>query len=267
MVKYFFLLVLLVNSTFLKAEILVTGNPKEDLYSTVDLFLKSSYRQFTVKNNLFYGATGIGASWYAFEHDDRLSNHSQQKEIKSHVDFVGDMGIAFNFPILHLSMYYAGKNTNNKKLMQFSMEYAAAMYLTLAETGILSYISIHERPNKEGLSDWETKFRADSSWPSGHIVPYAALFFKTLQFYGPVYALGPAVLTLWSGMQRVREGRHYHSDVISSFFLTGLASEGVRAVAGYDGNNSLYKWVFEHQAQVSIIKDRKRAGARISFTY
>ncbi len=267
MVKKILFLICLLNLVTLNAQTIATGNAKEDLYSTIGLFLKGSYGQFSETSNIGYGVAGVGASWYSFEHDQRLSDNARAKRLPSHIDFVGDLGIALNFAILHIGLYYIGQKNNDTKLMQFSMEYMAAMYLTLAETGLLSYISVHERPNQSDLSKWETEFRGSSSWPSGHIVPYAALFFKTLQFYGPAWSTIPAVLTLWSSMQRVREGRHYMSDVVSAFFLTALASEGVRAAANYESNHPFYKWVFEHEAKVGVLKFRDAIGPKLVFTY
>jgi len=267
MVKYLFALLVVFNITNAHSQILATGDVKKDLYSTVQLFLEGSYTQFTERNNIGYGLAGVGATWYSFEHDQRLSDNARAKDLPGYIDFVGDMGIALNFPILHAGLYYIGLKNEDKKLMQFSMEYMAAMYLTLAETGLLSYISVHERPNQEKLSKWETEFRGKSSWPSGHIVPYAALFFKTLQFYGPAWAAVPGLLTIWSSMQRVREGRHYVSDVVTSFFLTAIASEGVRASASYSGNDPFYKWVFEHKARVGVLKYKNAIGPKIVFNF
>ena len=187
------------------------------------------------------------ANWYAFEHDDRISLHQRGKKLHKYIDIIGDLGVVTNFPILPLAWWYYAKYTDNNKHRQFAMEYTATLYLALAESGILSYIPIHERPVTTDISFWEEAFRDDSSWPSGHVIPYMALFFKTLQFYGPYWSLIPLALTYFGSLQRIRDGKHWPSDVIGSFFITAFASEGVRAAAKYKNNHPFYKWIFEHE--------------------
>ena len=152
-------------------------------------------------------------------------------------------------------------------MMQFMMEYASAMYLTLAETGILSYIQIHKRPSPHNISFWEKEFRGNSSWPSGHIVPYSALFFKTLQFYGPAWSTIPLALTLMSSLQRMQDGKHYLSDIVGAFFLSAIASEGVRKVANYNGNHGFYKRWIEHEAKVGMLRYKGAWGPIVSFRF
>lgn len=240
---------------------------KSDFKQTVSYLLKGSLLQFTQKSNLYYGA-GAGVSlWYSFEHDDRLLANAMQKGLPFHVNFTGDAGIALNFPILSAGFYYYGRKSKDNHLIQFTMEYTATMYLTLVETGLLSYVDVHDRPNSYHLSFWEKEFRGDSSFPSGHIVPYAALFFKTLQFYGPYYAAVPLVLTIWSSMQRVREGRHYISDVVGAFFLTAFASEGVRAAAKYKKNHAFYKFIFEHNVRLTVLRYKSAVGPKLVYEF
>lgn len=244
-----------------------TGDAWTDTKTTFTWLLKASYMQFTVKNNLYYGIAGAGASWYAFEEDDRIAALTQSKEIKNIVDHIGDAGVVLNFPLLHAGLWYYGKKSGNTHMMQFMMEYASAMYLTLAETGILSYIQIHKRPSGDNVSFWETEFRGDSSWPSGHIVPYSALFFKTLQFYGPAWSTIPLVFTVLSGLQRMQDGKHYLSDIVGAFFLSALASEGVRKVAGYNGNHPFYKRWLEHDVKVGMLRYKRAWGPVVSFNF
>jgi hypothetical protein len=71
-------------------------------------------------------------------------------------------------------------------MVQFGQEYFGAMYLTFIESAALSVINIHERPSAAKLSKIETSLRAKSSFPSGHVIPYATLALKTFQFYGPL---------------------------------------------------------------------------------
>jgi membrane-associated phospholipid phosphatase len=226
----------------------------EDGKETLNLMLQGSYLQFTEVNNLYHAAWGVPLTWYGFEHDDRIKNRYGGSEIANLVDHVGDAGVAFNFPILHGAFYYWGKKTGNNHHIQFAKEYFASMYLALLETGLLSYIHVHERPVTGDESFWEEKFRGKSSWPSGHVIPYMTLFFKTMQFYGPEWATIPFVLTVMSSMQRIQDNKHWLSDITASFLLSAWASEGVRKAAGYDKNHPFYRWVFEHDASLGFLR-------------
>lgn len=239
----------------------------KDAKETVGLLIDGSYMQFTTANNLYHAAWGIPLNWYAFEEDDRIQNRYGGTEIANIVDHVGDLGVVFNFPLLHAGFYYYGKKTGNNHHVQFAKEYFASMYLALAESGLLSYVSVHGRPNPTDVSFWEKEFRGDSSWPSGHVVPYMTLFFKTLQFYGPGWAALPLVAVVMSSMQRIQDQKHWFSDITGSLLLSAWASEGVRKAAGYDQNHPFYKWVFEREASIGFIRYRGATGPRISWKF
>lgn len=244
-----------------------TSQEWQDLKESFTWLFQGSYLQFTQKNNLYLAAAGAPVIWYSFEEDKRIQTRYGGTEIKNIVDHIGDAGVAFNFPILHLGFYYYGKSKGQSREVQFAKEYFAAMYLALAETGIFSYIDVHKRPVPGDVSFWESEFRGDSSWPSGHTIPYAALFYKTLQFYGPWWSTIPFALTIASSMQRVQDQKHWLSDVTTSFFLAGFASEGVRAAAKSKDNHPFYKAVFEHDVRVGILKHRNAIGPQVAFTY
>lgn len=266
MLKLLIILTFISNTLFASSDA-PTGDGFEDTKSTVKWMLKGSYMQFQERNNLYYLGAGAAVSWYSFKHDDRLAALAQTKKIHDFVDFVGDAGIALSFPFAAMGAWYYGKKSKNTKLMQFMMEYSAAMYLTLAESGILSYIQIHKRPSQENLSFWEEDFRGSSSWPSGHVVPYATLFFKTLQFYGPAWALIPLGFTVVASMQRMQDGKHYLSDTVGAFFFSAFSSEGVRRAANYSGNHEFYKRWLEHDVQMGVTRYKKSWGPTVSFSF
>lgn len=239
----------------------------EDSKDALDLLVRGSYLQFTEVNNLYHAAWGVPAVAYAFKHDDRIKSRYGGSDIASVVDNVGDLGVVFNFPVLHAGFYYYGKKTGNNHHVQFAKEYFAAMYLALAESGLLSYVSVHSRPETSNQSFWETEFRGDSSWPSGHVVPYMTLFFKTLQFYGPKWSVIPFALSIMSSMQRIQDQKHWLSDVVGSFVLSAWASEGVRKAAGYDKNHPFYKWVFEREGSIGFIRYQDAIGPKVAWRF
>lgn len=237
------------------------------LKDSFSLMFESSYTQFTTKSNLYISAAAAPAILYGFEEDRRVQTRYGGTEIKNIVDHVGDAGVVFNFPLIHLGFYYYGKKKNNPHHMQFAKEYFAAMYLALAESGLLSYVNVHSRPVTRDLSFWESEFRGKSSWPSGHVIPYMSLFWKTLQFYGPAWSALPFAFSILASMQRVQDQKHWQSDIITSFFVSAWASEGVRKAAGYKKNHPFYKWAFESEAKLGILRHKSAVGPMVVWNF
>lgn len=240
----------------------------EALKESFSLLVQGSYKQFTQVNNLGYAAMATPSLIIAFDEDARLERHYQGKSVNKAVDLTGDLGVLLNLPLFPAAIYFVGDYQKNSHLVQFSKEYFAATYLALGESGLISFIHIHERPSSDKLSFWETSFRGDSSFPSGHVIPYQVLFFKTLQFYGPAWSLVPLGISVLASIQRVQDRKHYLSDVVGSFFLSAFASEGVRAAANYAHNDSFYQRFFERsQIQVGLLRHRSAIGPLISVSY
>ena len=152
-------------------------------------------------------------------------------------------------------------------MVRYAMESFSTMFLAMIETGILSYaINVHQRPT-EASNVWEKNFRGDSSWPSGHVIPYTTLFLKTFQFYGPWWSLIPGVLMVATGYERVASGKHYLSDVIGGFFITLFASEGVRVAGKYQDNHPVFKWIYENDLKVGYLRKEDIHVAQLSWSF
>lgn len=246
---------------------LASGKIGKDFKTSFDYLFKGSLLQFKQPQNLYYLGAAAPALWYSFDQDERLSDLARSKELPKHIDIVGDFGVFLNFPVAQAGLYYWARSKEKTHTMQFVMETFATTYLSLLESAFLSFIPIHERPDQNNLSYWETGFRGSSSFPSGHMIPYAAITFKTFQFYGARWAMLPMLLTVWSSQQRVLDGKHYVSDVVGGFFLTAMASEGVRAAAGYSKNHPTYKWLFERNFQVGVTRYEGAIGPRVSIDF
>lgn len=238
------------------------------LTDSFSLLFHGSYKQFGEINNLGYAGLAVPSLIVAFDEDDRLANHYRGKTIDKSINLVGDLGVLFNQPIFPAAIYFFGDYKKNSHTVQFAKELFAATYLALAESGLMSFIHVHERPSTSKLSFWEKSFRGDSSFPSGHVIPYQVLFFKTLQFYGPAWSIIPLGLSVVASMQRVQDSKHYVSDVVGSFFLSAFASEGVRAAANYSANDEFYKRYFERKnIQVGILHYKSAIGPLVSLSY
>ena len=240
----------------------------EGLKSGVTYFYQGSYEQFRAKNNLYWAAAAAPSIWYSFEEDKRITDHERTKNIPKYMQIASDLAPALSFPLIPIAFFSYGVKKDNPRDVEFAKETFATMYLALVESAAISVVHIHERPEKSKLSKWETNFRGSSSYPSGHVIPYAALTLKTLQFYGPYYASVPAAVFLVTSIQRVRDGKHYFSDVVGAFFLTAFASEGVRKAAQSQNSSSLaYKLLFDHGLNIGYIQHEGAIGPRIGLNW
>ena len=226
-------------------------NAWEDFKTSFSWIFKGGVNQFRTKSSLYILAAGAPALWYAFEEDKEYAQKNRTKgKPPGWIRSFHGISVASTFSIQSFALYSISHWSDNEKLRMYAMELFAATNLTLAETFLFSFIPIHERPDTSDLSHWETNFRGDSSFPSGHMVPFAVWTYKTFQYYGPLWALLPASAFAVSSYQRVRENKHYLSDVVGSIILSGLASEGVRVTANYHDNHPVYKWMYEHEVSV-----------------
>lgn len=239
----------------------------DGLKSSLTYFYQGSYMQFTAENNLYYAAAAAPSLWYSFKEDDRISRNARQKNIPKYMEISSDLAPVMSFPLIPIAFFTYGVKKENSKATQFAKETFAATYLALLESAAMSVIDIHERPNNDKLSKWETNFRGGSSFPSGHVIPYAVMTLKAFQFYGPYYALVPAALLTATSIQRVRDGKHYLSDVVGGIFLSAFASEGVRKAANYQDNNVVYKAVFDHNLQIGYTSHNGAIGPRLTFDW
>ncbi|MBC7540876.1 MAG: phosphatase PAP2 family protein [Bacteriovorax sp.] len=228
---------------------------------------QGSYLQFQEKNNLYYAAVAAPALWFSFDQDKRISDNARSKAIPKLIQLSGDMAPLLGLPLISFATFTYGIKHDDKKLVQFAQECFGAMYLAFIESAALSVINIHERPSTAKLSKIETDLRGKSSFPSGHVIPFATLAFKTFQFYGPLWAIAPAGLMVMTSIQRVRDGKHYLSDVVGGFFLSAFASEGVRKAGNFEGNHPDYKFLFERNMTVGIIEHEGRIGPRLTFDW
>lgn len=239
----------------------------EGLKSSLTFLYQGSYMQFTAKNNLYVAAAAAPSLWYSFEEDKRLTNHARTKKIPKYMQISSDLAPVLSFPLIPIAFFSYGVKTDNDRAVQFAKESFATMYLALLESAAFSAVHIHERPDSGKLSKWETNFRGKSSFPSGHVVPYATFAIKTFQFYGPYYAIIPSALFLATSVQRVRDGKHYLSDVVGGFFLTAFASEGVRKAANYQGNNVVFRTLLNHNVNVGYTAYQGAIGPRLTFDW
>ncbi len=204
---------------------------RKDLFLALENTFHASYLQATSTLSLWGLGIGGGALAYSFGQDDRIFKNYGRKGPRGLFRSVDDLAVASTFPLIPLAFYSLGvgeesASKSSKKMRNFALETFSATYLALVESALISFIPIHERPNQTNLSVWETNFRGDSSFPSGHVIPAAVLTFKTFEYYGPYYALIPLSFTTIAGVERIRSGKHYLSDVVGGILLSFFASEG-----------------------------------------
>jgi membrane-associated phospholipid phosphatase len=265
--KRLFIICLLVFSQSLSSAELNATTYWEGIKSSFSYFYQGSYMQFTAQNNLYWAAGATPALWYSFEEDKRISNNARKKHIPKYMQLSSDFAPVLSFPIIPIAFFAYGIKHDDNKAVEFAKETFATLYLALLESAAISAVHIHERPDQKKLSKMETAFRGSSSFPSGHVVPYAAMTLKTLQFYGPYYAAVPAALFVATSIQRVRDGKHYLSDVVGGFFLTAFAAEGVRKAANNNSTHAAYKSLFDQDFKIGYTEFKGVIGPQVSLVW
>ena len=263
-----------INLSFAATEVQETQVPEQlhhtpfkDFVTTLKIMSKGMYLQFTTPATLVTAGVGALVLWPIFESDSKLLDKEEYPDPATRT--VGyDITNTLNFGIVPLASYGISYFIKDKKLKNFAIESLAANGQVMIESLILSFIDIHERPQKGNLSKWETNFRSDSSWPSGHVAALTTLTFKTFQFYGFFPALLPAVGVYAGYKQRVGSRQHWPSDVIGTIFLAALASEGTRlANDDYHDSHPWHKFLFDHQFAMKPIYLDRGAGAVVSLNF
>jgi hypothetical protein len=242
---------------------------KRDFWQSMQWAWQGSYKQFqSTQNKVFAGIAAV-ATAYFIVNDDRLSQKTVEKKTNEKlVSTISDSSIFFNTPVLPVLFYSWGVSSRDEKMVRFSKEYLAALTLGLLESAAISMVPVHQRPDQKELSFWEKAFRGQSSFPSGHVIGFSVLGFKAFQFYGPVMAITPFALAAVTGFERVHAEKHYMSDVVASFFISLLASEGVRCASGYDKNHPIYDWIFHHNFSLNFLRhETGTPGLGVSFTF
>lgn len=231
-----------------------------DIGTTLNLAWRGSYEQFQSKTSYAYLGTGSVFLAHAIDRDDEIIAHYGRNEKNTPMEILDALGVIGGSPIWPAIFYIYGRNNADEKLLRFTMESVAAIFLAQMETVAFSFMDIHERPSKDSLSKWETSFRGDSSFPSGHVIPWYIMGLKTMQFYGPAMSSIPFIVGLGISYERIQSRKHYWSDIIGSMILSGMASEGVRKAAGHSKNHSFYKNHLENDFSfIPIISSRVMA--------
>ncbi len=254
-------------SHFVTANVLVSYDFKHDLYQTFNLTFSGLKHQFLAPTNGYSLIAAAPIITYSFDQDKRILNVMKNKKKFGAFKIASDLAILANFPFLSYGLYRYSVTTQNEKLAMFAMEYTATLYGALLETWVLSMMDVHKRPDDDNLSTWETAFRGKSSFPSGHTIPFAALTFKTLEYYGPYAAILPFGLTCMVGYERVQGQKHYLSDVVASLFISFWASEGVRAAANYNNKSAWNNFILKHSPYIVPQIDSDTAKVVASFKF
>lgn len=201
---------------------------KTDALDVLDTMVKASYLQFSTKESFYTASVSALALSHGFDYDEHYRRVISRQKPGGWIDSFNAIGTITTFPFIPGYLYYLSHKRQDEKLYQFTKELTALTYLTLGESAIFSFVDIHERPRTDDLNNFETDFRGDSSFVSGHIIPLTSLTLKTWQYYGPLYGAAPLVFTLIQSYQRVQDEKHWMSDVIGSYVFVAMGDIGVR---------------------------------------
>jgi membrane-associated phospholipid phosphatase len=241
----------------------------KDLGDTVSYTARGSYLQFTAPHTQFLGLLGAATVIFLYQRDDHYSRSlGRQLTIHGYQRFISNVAILFGTPIVPLLSYSYGHANDDKKMMSFSKEYLATSLLALGESALLSFVPIHERPDSEHVTVWEKKFRSKSSFPSGHVIGFSALSLKLFQYYGPMASILPMAASLITADERIASRKHYLTDVVGSYFLVVMASEGVRMATGANEYyHPTYQWLLKNEFGFAFITRDRAKGVAVNLTF
>ncbi len=243
-------------------------NVLTDFLDSMNWAYRGSMMQFQNTENLVFSSFSLLSTLYFIKNDKRISSRAvKKKKNEKLIKLISDSSIFFNTPVMPMLFYGVGASRKDQKMLTFSKEYFSAMTLALLETGLISAIPVHQRPDTKKLSFWEKAFRGQSSFPSGHVIGYSILGFKLFQFYGPRYAILPFALAFTTGFERVHAEKHFISDVVASGFISFLASQGVAYASASDKHHALYKWIFAHNFSLKYMRKKNTPGLITSFSF
>lgn len=237
-----------------------------DFKDSVSYLAKGASYQFTRTSNWPVWLTSAGAiTWAAFRDKDLKLHYQQQDRNKPLYESMSNASVWFNAPFLPILTYATARLIDDEKLRNFSKEYFAALYLALAETGLISQIPIHKDSSEQSTLNALTRGR--STFPSGHVIGLAVLGFKSMQFYGPWVGIPALVAAGLTGADRVIKRAHVLSDVVGSFVISLLASEGTRVAANSHKAHPFYSWIFKHHFSFSYYGKKGTRSLLFSFSY
>ena len=204
--------------------------PREDR-RTLSAFPKNLGRNFIgvfSGQNLIPFAVGVGATTLASAYDYR-TEHLLQGSCSSCGKTGATLGGAAVVPVVG-ALFVAGRFAPQGKFGAATYDFAQAMIVNGAYTGILKYTVKRERPDG-----------SDSlSFPSGHTSSAFSLATVASHHYGwklgvPLYALATGI-----GLSRVEQDSHHLSDVIAGATLGFVVG---RTVTRLDGERPARKRV------------------------
>jgi len=186
----------------------------------------ASYGQLQHTDTLTTLGLGAAATWLVEDNDDSLLARYQGKEFLTSglFDAVGDQ-TALALAAAPVVTWLVSSWTKDEKLRSYSIESLSAIVLTYAETELITNaIPTHERPRNEAGDEasnfFDTAFRGQYSFPSGHLIGPFIVTMKTWDYYGWQVALLPATVTGVSAFNRIADGSHYPSDIAAAAVLS-----------------------------------------------
>lgn len=246
-------------------------SPQQDFYDTLEYSYKASYKQFTTPRALPILGFSALSVFYSVKQDQHVASEMSGKNISDTEKTIGLTGLVLMSPASSIIMYYWGRYQQDQKFINFSKEYFATINLSVVESTLIGFVPFHGRPDGGELNPFEKRVGVGSSFPSGHPMSFMVLSYKLFQFYGPGYAAVPAGLAYVLSRKRLKDRKHYLSDVVGSAGITLLASEGVRVAANNHNTHPTYQWIFDHEVKVGAVLDHKedegKQGIILSATF
>ena len=217
-----------------------------DVGDVLGIAWKASYTQLLDAENLTILGVGGLATWAADANDDGWLRKLRSRDYLTNdvMSVIGDE-TALAMAAVPLATWLLANRFEDEKLRSFSLETLSGITLVYAETLLIAHaIPTHERPRDldgdPASSFFDTAFRGNYSFPSGHLIGPLMVTLKAWDYYGWKAAIVPATVTTVSAFNRIGDGSHYPSDVVAATVLSISAHLSTRRQT--ERRNGGFRW-------------------------
>lgn len=181
------------------------------------------------------GASGLGREmddpvqrWFTTEQADGTFKDTEKRLSNTVTDALAFAGEVMAIPWWEVALYGVGRTRNDHRLVAFAKDAFATHLIVGAEVQLLKGVFPRTRPDGTEPSSAARRFLVDgeSSFPSRHAMGLWVLGFKAWDHDYEAAAVAGFVLGTGVSVARVAQARHFATDVLTTFLLSWIASQG-----------------------------------------
>lgn len=168
--------------------------------------------------------------WFTTEQADGIFKDTEKRLPNTVTHSLSFAGEVMAIPWWEVALYGVGRTRNDHRLVAFSKDALATHLIVGAEVQLLKGAFPRTRPDGTEPSSVAKRFLVDgeSSFPSRHAMGLWVLGFKAWDYDYDAAAVAGFVLGAGVSVARVAQARHFSTDVLTTFLLSWIASQGTK---------------------------------------